>query len=250
MQSEETAPVVKPWLYMLTGHISEPGRSVDGDYPARFDRLFGLTPEARIVCDVAAGETPPNPAALGAVVVSGSTAMVTEKRLWMKQAGAWLAEAVHQGACPILAICFGHQLLARALGGRVGPLPTGPEYGTTRIHRTPAGGADPLFAALPEPHWQQQIHTQAVLEPPPDATVLAETRHDSFAAMRFGKLAWGVQFHPETTARGMVDVMAARRTRLVEAGVDVDRLTSRVVDHGHGGMVAAAFRRIATVSLT
>src|SRR3546814_4405831 len=75
--------------------------------------------------------------------------MVTERRDWSEATAAWLREAAHAGV-PVFGICYGHQLLAHALGGEVGDNPNGRKMGTVAVDLLPAAADDPLFAGLPD----------------------------------------------------------------------------------------------------
>jgi GMP synthase-like glutamine amidotransferase len=97
---------------------------------------------------------------------------------------------------PYLGVCLGHQLLAEALGGTVGPMEE-PEIGVVQIALTPEGRADPVFGELPEILLGLQWHGAAVVEPPESAVTLAGNDHCTVQALRIGACAWGVQFHVE-----------------------------------------------------
>lgn len=133
---------------------------------------------------------------LAGVVVSGSHAMVTDREGWSEHTACWLRDAVNAGL-PVLGICYGHQLLAHALGGTVEDHPDGLEVGTTDVWLTHEGEDDPLFASLPS-HWPAQVaHRQTVTTLPMGAVHLAHNRFEPHHAFRVGRCAWGVQFHPE-----------------------------------------------------
>jgi GMP synthase-like glutamine amidotransferase len=100
---------------------------------------------------------------------------------------------------PYLGVCLGHQLLADALGGTVGPMEE-PEIGVVEIQLTPKGLYDPVFGHLPEVIRGLQWHGAAVERPPPGAAVLAGNQHCAVQALRVGRRAWGVQFHVEVEA--------------------------------------------------
>lgn len=72
------------------------------------------------------------------VILTGSQAMVTDREPWSLALEKWAASAVHQGV-PTLGICYGHQLLAQALGGEVVDRRQGVEIGTVEVIRL-AGG--------------------------------------------------------------------------------------------------------------
>jgi GMP synthase-like glutamine amidotransferase len=100
---------------------------------------------------------------------------------------------------PYLGVCLGHQMLADALGGTVGPMAE-PEIGVVEIRLTPTGLYDPVFGHLPEVIRGLQWHGAAVERPPPGAAVLAGNDHCAVQALRVGTRAWGVQFHVEVEA--------------------------------------------------
>jgi GMP synthase (glutamine-hydrolysing) len=98
---------------------------------------------------------------------------------------------------PFLGVCYGHQLLGRVLGGRVGREPAGLELGNAPVELTEAGRQSPLFAGLPDRFEVLQSHQDAVLSLPPGAELLARGTHTVVQAFQQGERLWGVQFHPE-----------------------------------------------------
>jgi GMP synthase (glutamine-hydrolysing) len=185
------------------------------------------------------GETPPAPDGLAGVVVTGSSAMVSEREPWSEAAAAWLADAV-ASATPVLGICYGHQLLAHGLGGRVAQNPQGREIGSVEVSPLPAADGDALLGG--DAFRAQTSHVEAVLELPPGATRLATTALDPNHAFRVGETAWGVQFHPEFDADIMRGYLAARRDAVVAEGLDPDGLVATV---GPAPRATAVLRRFA-----
>lgn len=145
------------------------------------------------------GETPPAPDLFSGIVVTGSHAMVTDGSDWIIRTAEWLLEAVRKEV-PVLGICFGHQILAHALGGKVGKMPGLPEFGTVPLTLTADAANDPVFGSLPRAVGVQTSHYQSVLKLPPMSVLLASTEKDPHSAFRYGRCAWGVQFHPEYDA--------------------------------------------------
>jgi len=130
-------------------------------------------------------------------------------------AGALAAET------PILGLCLGAQLLASAAGGEVRRLERlyvdWPE-----LVLLPAGRGDPLFDRLPERTVVLEWHLDAI-EPPPAATVLAETAGPGCAVFRAGPAAWGSQIHLELTPEMLSGWLSNPRERdaLEAIGIDV-----------------------------
>ena len=94
--------------------------------------------------------------------------MVTDRHDWSERSAGWLREAAHEGL-PLLGICYGHQLIAHALGGEVGWHPEGREMGTVEIERLAPSNDDPLFGGLPGRFAAQATHLQSVLRAPEDS---------------------------------------------------------------------------------
>lgn len=99
---------------------------------------------------------------------------------------------------PYLGICLGGQLLAHALGADVGPHPT-PELGFSSVYLSMAGRRDPLFADMPPNPIVFLWHMDAFALPP-GGVLLASTRSTRQQAFRYGRRAYGLQFHIEVTA--------------------------------------------------
>ncbi len=141
-----------------------------------------------------------------AIILSGSGAMVTswESTDWMQREMAVIREAVER-KIPILGICFGHQIMAQALGGRVDWLTdvTGQrfmEIGPTTAQLTEAGMSDPLFAGFDASFTVQATHSQEVVEIAPEAILLATNEASPMQALRYGtNPAWSLQNHPENS---------------------------------------------------
>jgi GMP synthase (glutamine-hydrolysing) len=151
------------------------------------------------------------------VLVTGSAAMVTERADWSERTAGWLRDAAAAGH-PLFGICYGHQLLAHALGGTVDYNPRGREMGTVSLALDPGANDDPLFGGLPAHIHAHTTHLQTVLAPPPDARVLARSERDDCQAFRWGEATWGVQFHPEFNTGVMRGYIAARADALADEG--------------------------------
>jgi len=101
---------------------------------------------------------------------------------------------------PFFGSCWGHQFLARVLGGSVVTDPSAEEVGTFDIELTPEGRNDPLFSGLPPVFPAQLGHHDRIGHLPPDLVELARSDRCPYQAVRIpGKPVYGTQFHPEMT---------------------------------------------------
>ena len=142
----------RPFLILETGQPT-PSLRRYGGFPHWIRVAAGLRADEAVVVNVEQGE--PLPAChardgmgFAGVLITGSAAMVTERHDWSERSAEWLREAAHAGL-PLFGICYGHQLLAHALGGEVGVNPTGREMGTIDLQLHPHADEDPLFKGLP-----------------------------------------------------------------------------------------------------
>ena len=122
-----------------------------------------------------------------------------EAHPWLRAEKAAIREAVLERRMPYFGFCLGHQLLAEALGGEVGPAAT-PEIGILDVEITEAGRAHPLFAGLPARARALQWHSAEVLREPDGAQVLASSPACRVQAMALGESVVSVQYHVELTA--------------------------------------------------
>ncbi len=142
---------------------------------------------------------------VSAVISLGGPQSVGDGSPWMAQELAFLKGA-HERQLPVLGICLGHQLLAAALGGEVGPANEG-EVGMCPVNIIGPGQTDTVLAGVPWRHHQLQAHNQEVTKVPPDAVVLASSPACRVQAFRCGLRTYGFQFHFEYD-RAMIEARA------------------------------------------
>jgi len=160
------------------------------------------------------------------VVVTGSAASVYWDREWIGELKTWVGGAVEAGL-PVLGVCFGHQLLADVLGGRV------EDMGEYEIgYRTVShDGESRLLDGISESMTVFTTHSDRVAEPPPGSTVFAENDY-GIHGFRKGR-AMGVQFHPEydtetaeLVAIGKDDQLSEQRLQAVLDGITAENYTA------------------------
>jgi GMP synthase (glutamine-hydrolysing) len=211
---------MKPVLIIRTGRAPDAIR-------ARFRLGAGLQLQQLQVVDVAAGEALPPPREVAGAMITGSAAMVTEHAAWSERTAGWIRDAMDV-ALPLFGVCYGHQLMAHALGGRVDYLPGGREIGTQPIELMPNLAHDPLALALPASFRAHTTHEQSVLEPPRESTVLARSARDPHQLLRYGTNAVSVQFHPEFNAEVMRAYIRRKHHDLRREGADPQQVFGAV----------------------
>jgi len=213
-----------------------------GDTPAERNFRREIDAEA-VVFKLSEGELPPTPAApswaYDGVVISGSQTSVYEDREWIHEATEWFRR-VHDAGVPALGVCWGHQFIAQALGGRVVDMREY-ELGYRTVARI---GEDPLFEGVPPEITTFETPSDRVAELPSDAVTLA--RND-FGVQAFRvEDSYGIQFHPEydrDTAEWVTEGKALPADRFDRV---FDGITERAVaDAREGKRVFDNFLRIA-----
>jgi GMP synthase-like glutamine amidotransferase len=193
---------------LVTGRPPGDLASRFGDYPAMFAALLGpgftVTPY-----DVTAGEWPASPRAHPAYIVTGSPAGVYEGHGWIEPLKAFLRAA--KGEAKLVGVCFGHQIMAEAFGGRVEKSARGWGVGLQAYDiRGEAGfmdGPDPV--AIPVSH-QDQIVVQ-----PPRSRILAASDFSPYGVLAYeDQPALSMQFHPEFEPAFARALIEARRDAL------------------------------------
>ncbi len=224
--NEPEPVVIHPLLLIQTGDAPEAIRARFGGFADWFRHAMRLEPAQLRVVRVDAGEPLPKPREVAGAVITGSAAMVTERADWSERTAGWIRDAVDTQT-PLFGVCYGHQLMAHALGGTVGWLPAGREIGTQTITlgaSVDGDGPDDLPQAFPA----HTTHRQSVLVPPPGAEVLARSELDPNQLLRYAPHAFSTQFHPEFTAAAMRAYIAARADALREEGLDPVALEASV----------------------
>lgn len=248
----------KPFLVLKTGNTFEDVVAKRGDYEDWFLAGLGITPNDARVVDVRKEPAPPVDSVRG-VVITGSSAMVTDREPWSEALRPWMLHAL-EVELPMLAVCYGHQLLVDALGGDVGPNPSGRQIGTVRVELTDEGLADPLLGGLADPHstgelsalsapasplFFQATHRQSARTLPPGIVSLARSPRDPNHAFRAGPRAWAVQFHPEIDHEAIAEYVLRRRDAIRSEGDDPDAILAAIRPSEHGTKLLRRFVELA-----
>lgn len=231
---------MRPFLIMKTGGTFPEYAAENNDFEHWIAANMGLTDGQWQSVDVLAGESLPDPAEYAGTVITGSHEMVTNMTPWMEEAARWIRQAVDADH-PMLGICFGHQLLADALGGEAAYHPDGMEIGTAEISLLPAARKDPIFSALPDTFPGHVTHSQTAQTLPPGSVHIATGTHDAHQAFRVGRHAWGVQFHPEFDAAAIRHYIRELTDKLTEKGRDITAIEATVAETPEAASLLKAF---------
>ncbi|MGY5955297.1 glutamine amidotransferase [Kosakonia sp. BK9b] len=218
----------KPLIIIQVGTAPEPLREAHGDIPHWFCQAIGCSSDEVDVVRVFEGETLPRPDARRAAIITGSWAMVSDRLPWSEKTAEWIRDAVAI-EMSLFGVCYGHQLMAWALGGNVEYHPQGREAGTKTVRLNAAAANDPLLSHLPETFPAHLTHRQTVTRLPQGAAVLASSLHDNHQIVRYGPHAVSVQFHPEMTPEIASDLLRLNRANIEKEGIDADSLVAGVL---------------------
>ena len=153
-----------------------------------------------------------------ALVISGSQSSVYDDRPWIAQTEKYVRRALAAQA-PVLGVCWGHQLLAQMLGGTVRDQDRY-ELGYVTVEQVED---DPIWQGVPHPFTAFATHSDAVVQLPAEATLLAQNEA-GIQAFRQGS-AVGVQFHPEYDRRCAEDMIRRKSMPDAEKQAAIDTIT-------------------------
>ena len=179
-----------------TGLVAPEPRARHGSFPQMFERMIGAADGSASFATVRLmdGEALPDPASLEAILITGSPAGVYEDLDWIAPLERFV-RAAYQSRLPMAGICFGHQLIAQALGGTVRKSEKGWGIGRHVYDVMPGNGViDGERIAIAASHQDQ------VIAPPAGATTILHSAFAPHAGILYGNgAAMSVQPHPEFT---------------------------------------------------
>lgn len=208
-----------------------------GSYPQMvINWLSPALPEARFhVVSPVSGERLPEPEAFDGYILTGSPHSVYERSEWIAQEITFLRGAKAKQR-PIFGICFGHQLMADAFGGRTQEAPQGWGLGPQRYQydQLALGGEHFVF------------HQDQVLELPPQARCVGGSSHCRYGALAYSFAALSVQYHPEFTpeyVRALLEMYGGNDLPTDRAEAALAALEQQAVDNQPVAQWVAAFFR-------
>jgi GMP synthase (glutamine-hydrolysing) len=175
------------------------------------------------VIDILKGGRLPNIKNAKGFIISGSHCMVTDELPWSVKLEKYI-DNISKTSVPLLGICYGHQLIAKAFGGISDFNVKGEEIGVVKIHKIFNQAHDPLLKKFPNNFSAYETHYQSVVKLPIGAKILAKNKHDNHQAIRYKKNIWGIQFHPEFDQGIMKEYIFHQKETLLQNKVDIDKL--------------------------
>jgi len=209
-----------------TGVPPEGVRDRFGDYPSMFRTLFGPDAYDYATFDVQAGQLPERAEDYPAYVITGSSAGVYDPLPWIDPLKDFLVQA--KGRAALVGVCFGHQIMAEAFGGKVIKSPKGWGMG---LHRYEVREGQPWMEPAPSLAVPAS-HQDQVVELPPGARVVAANDFTPFGMLAYGdQPAISVQLHPEFEPAYAKALIENRRgTRYTNAEADAALATYEAPD--------------------
>lgn len=176
-----------------------------GDYGVMFRHLIGEEHDY-VDYDVTV-DALPDPGDCDAYAITGSRAGVYEDHAWIPPLKAFLQAA--KGRAAIVGICFGHQIMAEAFGGKVEKAEVGWGIG---LHRYDVVDPEPWMETTPEPFAIAAMHQDQIVRMPPNARTIASSAFTPHAAVIYDdQPALTFQCHPEFAPDYASDLISGRR---------------------------------------
>ena len=164
------------------------------------------------------------------IVATGGNCSADDTEPWLAPEMELPARA-DAAQLPVIGICLGSQVLARALGGEVGKMDGGIELGWHEVALTPVGAEDPLFAGIAWTSMQFHWHQDEVTKMPDGARVLATSQRCQAQAWARGLRTYGFQYHPEVYADTPEAWAARHPDALLKAGSTLAAVKTRTAEH-------------------
>lgn len=184
-------------IYILkTGSTFQSIKKKYGDFEDWIIKGLNVDSKDVKIVNVVEGKSLPDLNKCAGIIITGSHAMITDNKKWSIKVEKWIPKLIEENV-PVLGICYGHQLIAKALNGYVDYNREGEKIGTIQIKLTKEAENDFLFSKLPKKFFVNISHSQSVFSLPDDAKILAKDLNGFVYAYKIGNNVWGIQFHPE-----------------------------------------------------
>ena len=216
------------YIYILkTGETFQSTKDKFGDFDAWVINFLGKLNMTYKVIHILDNQDLPNINSAAGFIITGSHAMVSEELNWSLKLEKYIRK-IDSKNIPLLGICYGHQLIAKALGGQSDYNKRGKEIGRVKITRSINSFNDPLLKDFPKKFYAFETHYQSAVKLPANALILASNNKDKHQAVRFSNYIWGVQFHPEFDSNIMREYIINQEETLTKLGVNIDLLLKNV----------------------
>lgn len=210
--------MLQPTFLLIVARERKPEEDpVLSDHAKRWSKVFDLPISSFDTLFVPEGNLPKT-IEHDIVLISGSRHSVYENHPWMEELKIFVRRVIDQDI-PLFGVCFGHQVITEALGGKVEPGQKGAEVGAIEITLTRDGEMDPLFKGLETTFQIGSFHKDTVTLAPEGATELAVNGLYGAQAFAIGKHVRTVQFHPEFTKEFIEEVIYDSLDDLVNNGL-------------------------------
>ena len=189
-----------------------------GDFNSMFQKMLTLTGYNFDFCsyDVMNCVFPQNSTEADAWLITGSHAGVYDELDWIAPLENFIRK-IHRGKIPLVGICFGHQIIAQALDGKVAKSEKGWNVGSTKYQFKNTLAEQSILV----------IHQDQVIQLPPEAKVIATSDFCKYACLLYGKTTLGLQCHPEFSASFLKDLVLLKSEKfpkLVKQNIKKDPL--------------------------
>lgn len=177
------------------------------------------------------------------IIVSGSKSSAFENKPWVEDLMAYMKKAI-DAQIPLLGICFGHQILARALSGTLNCLGKAktPEFGWTEIQIQQDSN---LTAGLPKNFYSFSAHFEEVTQLPQGTRTLAQSKNCQIQAFEVeGARAFGLQFHPEKPREEGLRILQQRKKLGSPRHLFLDRRGESLYDPTVGKIIFENFLKL------
>lgn len=199
------------YCVLLTGHSSDYTQNLYGGYGQMFVKLLGDRYDKWDICAVVDGQFPAEEELekYDGFVITGSKHDAHGSEEWIAKLCA-LLQSLHEKKQKILGICFGHQVLTRALGGKTGKTDVGWEIGLRKIQTTTALASKVYAVGVPPVFRVMQSHQDQVQVIPPGGELLGFSDKTPIEVFAVGDHVLGIQGHPEFTEDVVKDLIDTR----------------------------------------